>query len=105
VPILSRAAEAPLLVWIFSALLLAERFALAIVEGDWGRWVGIPIAAAFALYVLAGVRVIWQIAIVLMVISLLLFAIRPDPWWAYAFELIGLACLVAPRSRAYFVEP
>ena len=50
-------------------------------------------------------RVVWQIAIVLTVLSLLLFAIRPDPWWAYAFEAIGLAFLVAPASRAYFVEP
>ena len=94
--------SAPWTVWAGTGLLLAQDVAWLILEPRIGSLVLLPFAFLFAAMVLAGIRVLWQIALVLAVGSIILAFAPNNPIWNPLVGAGALALLLLPSSRRYF---
>jgi hypothetical protein len=67
-------------------------------------WIlAIPGAIAFGCVLLRGLRVLWQIALVLCLGSLLFAPAGREPLWLATFPLLGLILLLPPASREFCI--
>jgi hypothetical protein len=73
----------------------------AVTQGGPVGWFFVFTSGLFAFFVLRGIKVFWQIAVVFGVVGTLLIPARPGPWWLFPPEVIGLILLLAPPSRRF----
>jgi hypothetical protein len=94
--------SAPWSVWVGVALYFAIALANAAVEPRVGTFIAVASGVPFSAAVLAGFRIMWQIAI-LFAVGDIVFVFAPHgSVWSAAGSAIGLVFLLLPTSRRYF---
>lgn len=89
--------------WLFAAVVSCQRLVELLVLGGAARVVSLLFTLAYVAAMSRGLRVLWQIAIVLLALSLVFFFTGTAPLWSLAFQALALALLVSPPVRDYFV--
>jgi hypothetical protein len=59
----------------------------------------------FVVLVLRGGRVVWCLVVASNAFGILSSIVSPQPWWTTVFEVVALACLLAPASWRFIWRP
>lgn len=97
-------AEAPSAYWLFAAVVFVQRLAELLALGGAERVIPLVVTSAYVIVMSWRWRLLWQIALVLLVLSLVLFFTGTAPLWSLAFQVVALGLLASPPVRDYFMS-
>ena len=93
--------SAPWSVWAAAGLLLAVDLGKAVLDPNPVDIVLVPVALAFAVMLLAGIRLVWQLSLVLAALDVAFVVAPHNSVWSAAAGALAIVALLLPPSRRY----